>query len=66
MMHVHTLGVGVAGVYAFSIAETKVAEVAAAAEKHQYPLLCTMEPADDGDRDSDGGSDGGSGNEPRS
>ncbi len=49
MMHVHTLGVGVAGIYPFSVAETKVAEVGAAAEKHQYPLLCTMEPADDGE-----------------
>lgn len=48
MMHVHTLGVGVAGIYPFSVAETKVAEVAAAAEANQYPLLCTLEPAGDG------------------
>jgi ATP-dependent Clp protease adaptor protein ClpS len=53
MLHVHNSGIGVAGLYPFSVAETKVSEVMAAAEKAQYPLLVTMEPADDGeDRDS--------------
>jgi ATP-dependent Clp protease adaptor protein ClpS len=54
MLHVHNSGIGVAGLYPFSVAETKVSEVMAAAEKAQYPLLVTMEPADGGgDRDSD-------------
>ena len=54
MLHVHNSGIGVAGLFPFSVAETKVSESMAAAEKAQYPLLVTMEPADDGeDRDSD-------------
>jgi ATP-dependent Clp protease adaptor protein ClpS len=54
MLHVHNSGIGVAGLYPFSVAETKVSEVMAAAEKAQYPLLVTMEPASSGgDQDSD-------------
>jgi ATP-dependent Clp protease adaptor protein ClpS len=49
MLHVHNNGVGLAGLFPFSVAETKVSESMAAAEKAQYPLLVTMEPADDGD-----------------
>ena len=37
-------GIGVAGVYPFEVAETKVAEVMALARRNEYPLLCTMEP----------------------
>ncbi len=55
MLQVHNRGIGVAGVYPFSVAETRVAEVTAAAEKSEYPLLCTMEPATGG-KDQDGGS----------
>lgn len=44
MLYVHNHGVGVIGVYPFSVAETKVAEVMAAAEKAEFPLMCTMEP----------------------
>lgn len=47
MLHIHRHGVGVGGIYPFSVAEAKVAEVLAAAEKAEYPLLCTMEPEDD-------------------
>ncbi|MDX1384197.1 MAG: ATP-dependent Clp protease adaptor ClpS [Thermoanaerobaculia bacterium] len=53
MLHVHNNGVGVAGLYPFAVAETKVAEAMAAAEKAQYPLLVTLEPAGDDD-DPDG------------
>jgi ATP-dependent Clp protease adaptor protein ClpS len=49
MLHVHNTGIGVAGLYPFAVAETKVSEVMAAAEKAQYPLLVTMEPADEGE-----------------
>jgi ATP-dependent Clp protease adaptor protein ClpS len=44
MLHVHRRGVGVAGVYTFEVAETKVAKVASMAKEAQYPLLCTLEP----------------------
>ena len=43
MLEVHTRGKGVCGVYAYEIAETKVAQVTAYARQHQHPLLCTME-----------------------
>src|SRR5262245_58035391 len=45
MLHIHNNGVGVAGVYPFSIAETKVTKVTTLAKEAQFPLLCTMEPA---------------------
>jgi len=50
MLHAHQTGYAVAGVYSFEIAETKVAETMAVAEKAQVPLLCTMEP-DEGKED---------------
>ena len=36
-------GVGLCGVFTFEIAETKVAQVLAAAQQAQHPLQCTME-----------------------
>ena len=59
MLYVHKNGVGVVGLYPFSIAETKVAEVGSLAQQAEVPLLCTIEPdAGDGkggdDRDDDG------------
>ncbi|MFQ5560968.1 MAG: ATP-dependent Clp protease adaptor ClpS, partial [Nitrospinota bacterium] len=45
MLSVHKKGVGVAGVYPFEIAETKVSQVHMEAEKHEYPLKASMEPA---------------------
>jgi len=44
MLEVHHAGVGVAGVYPFEIAETKVAQVTRAAQQAEYPLQCTLEP----------------------
>src|SRR5687768_3611230 len=38
MLHVHQQGVGVAGVYAFEIAETKVTKTIDLAREHEYPL----------------------------
>src|SRR5215467_16065611 len=49
MLHIHRHGVGVGGIYPFSVAEAKVGETMAEAEKAEYPLLCTMEPDDDSD-----------------
>ena len=46
MLHVHHNGVGVAGVYPFEIAETKVAKVMTLAKKYEFPLRCTLEPED--------------------
>ncbi len=45
MLHVHTRGRGVCGVYTHEIAETKVAQVSEFSRRHQHPLLCTMEEA---------------------
>ncbi len=45
MLHVHTRGVGVCGVFTRDIAETKVALVSQFAREHQHPLKCTMEEA---------------------
>jgi ATP-dependent Clp protease adaptor protein ClpS len=45
MLHVHTRGVGVCGVYTRDIAETKVLQVNDYARSHQHPLMCTMEEA---------------------
>jgi ATP-dependent Clp protease adaptor protein ClpS len=45
MLHVHTRGKGVCGVYTHEIAETKVAQVNDFSRSHQHPLLCTMEEA---------------------
>jgi ATP-dependent Clp protease adaptor protein ClpS len=44
MLEVHVKGKGVAGIYPRDQAETKVAQVSAAAEEAGYPLLATMEP----------------------
>lgn len=43
MLHVHTRGKGVCGVYTRDIAETKVAQVTQYAKENQHPLKCTME-----------------------
>ncbi|MDH3915999.1 MAG: ATP-dependent Clp protease adapter ClpS [Chromatiales bacterium] len=45
MLEVHTKGKGIAGVYTYEIAETRVAQVNGYARQHQHPLLCTMEEA---------------------
>ena len=43
MMHVHTKGVGVCGIFPRDIAETKVSMVNQFSRESQYPLKCTME-----------------------
>jgi ATP-dependent Clp protease adaptor protein ClpS len=45
MMLVHTQGRGIAGVYPFEVAETKVATVVDMAREAGYPLQATMEKA---------------------
>jgi len=44
MLHVHQRGVGVAGVYTYEVAETKVRKTMDLARDHEFPLRCTMEP----------------------
>jgi ATP-dependent Clp protease adaptor protein ClpS len=43
MLHVHTRGIGVCGVFSKDVAETKVRLVNDYSRQHQHPLLCTME-----------------------
>ena len=45
MLHVHTRGKGVCGVFTFEIAETKVVLVNEYSHQHEHPLKCTMEKA---------------------
>ena len=45
MLHVHTRGKGVCGVYTRDVAESKVTQVNEFSRLHQHPLLCSMEKA---------------------
>ena len=45
MLNVHVKGIGVAGVYTYEVAETKVSRTTDLAREHEFPLLCTMEKA---------------------
>ena len=45
MMHVHLNGRGIAGVYPFEIAETKVETVTSLARRAEFPLRATIEEA---------------------
>jgi ATP-dependent Clp protease adaptor protein ClpS len=46
MLHVHNHGVGVAGVYTFEVAETKVTKTTHLAKAQQFPLQLSIEPTD--------------------
>ena len=48
MLNVHKLGLGLAGVYTYEVAEMKVEKVTSLAQANEFPLLCTME-EDEGD-----------------
>ena len=43
MLHVHTRGKGVCGVFTYEIAETKVVQVNEYSRQHDHPLKCTLE-----------------------
>ena len=45
MLHVHTRGKGVCGVFTRDVAETKVVQVNDYSRSHHHPLLCAMEAA---------------------
>jgi len=42
MLHVHTRGIGVAGIYPFDIAETKAHQVVQLAREHEMPLQASL------------------------
>jgi ATP-dependent Clp protease adaptor protein ClpS len=44
MWHVHTTGIGVAGVFTWEIAETKARKVEALAKASEFPLRVSVEP----------------------
>lgn len=46
MLNVHRLGIGLAGVYTYEVAEMKVDKVTSIAQANEFPLLCTMEEDD--------------------
>lgn len=48
MLHVHTKGKGIAGIYPYDVARTKLAQTEQAARQQQMPLKLTIEPDDDG------------------
>ena len=52
MLTVHRKGVAVVGVFAFEIAETKVAQVHMLARQNDCPLMASIEPEDDPDAES--------------
>ncbi len=45
MLNVHKHGIGLAGIYARDVAETKVAVVHDLSRKNEHPLRCSMEKA---------------------
>jgi ATP-dependent Clp protease adaptor protein ClpS len=47
MLHIHHNGIGVAGVYTYEVAETKVKTVEKLAREHEFPLRLSLEPEDD-------------------
>ena len=51
MLAVHTQGKGVCGIYTRDVAETKAELVNQAARDNGHPLLCEVEPSQDGEDD---------------
>ena len=49
MLKIHTEGKGVCGVYTKDVAETKAAVVNQYSRENQHPLLCDVEPFNDGE-----------------
>ncbi len=45
MLHVHKNGLGVAGVYTYEVAETRVAQVESLARQNEFPLRCSIDEA---------------------
>ena len=47
MLHVHTRGIGVAGVYPYEMAETKVHQVIEVARENEMPLQASLRKSED-------------------
>lgn len=43
MLHVHTRGKGICGIFTKEIAETKMSQVNEYSKQNEHPLLCTIE-----------------------
>lgn len=43
MLHVHQNGMGIAGIFPYEVAETKIRTVEELAKENQFPLKCVME-----------------------
>jgi ATP-dependent Clp protease adaptor protein ClpS len=43
MLQVHKQGRGVAGIYTYDIARTKIMQTTEQARRRDFPLLCTLE-----------------------
>ena len=43
MLQVHHQSIGVAGIYTYEIAETKVSKVLSLAHQNEFPLMCTIQ-----------------------
>ena len=46
-LEIHEKGSGIAGVFTWEVADTKVGLIALAARQNEFPLRAIMEPADD-------------------
>jgi ATP-dependent Clp protease adaptor protein ClpS len=46
MLHVHNNGIGVAGIYTYEVAETKLETTISLARQNEFPLMASMEPAE--------------------
>lgn len=46
MLHVHNSGIGVAGIYTYEVAETKLESTISLARQNEFPLMASMEPAE--------------------
>jgi len=44
MLNVHKKGRGIAGIFTFEVAETKLSQVHSFAKTEQHPLKCSLEP----------------------
>ncbi|MCG5055208.1 MAG: ATP-dependent Clp protease adaptor ClpS [Myxococcales bacterium] len=58
MLHVHTRGVGVAGVFTYEVAETKAQQTIRFAREHEMPLQASIR-AQEGSGGGEGSADGG-------
>lgn len=53
MLHVHNNGVGVAGIYPYEVAETKLTKTLQLARRYEYPLQLSLEPESDDEPDDE-------------